>query len=166
MPYTGILLSGAINKMIPYYKGRPYLIHSPPDCLETIEMETILATRGAKPSVRSEDANLILIHRLYLPILNYIPGLTDHKRSKGQGHFALFGSSLDYETVDDTVQPIFNFGLQLIFPYGGVICFTSAVLLESPQIICPLFEYLVTPLNKMLTLATSVMESCTTGLNA
>lgn len=143
MPYSGILLSDDINKVIPYLKGRPYLIYSPAECLETIEMETILATRGARPTARREDASLILIHRLCLPIINNIPGLTELKRGKTYGHFLLFGSSLDYETVDDTAHPVFDFGLEFIFPHSGIVCFTSPVLLEHPLFIIPLLEYVV-----------------------
>jgi hypothetical protein len=136
MPYTGILLSDDINNYIPHMKGLPYIIHSPAESLETAEMEMILSTRGARPAVKREEAVLVFIHRLLLPILNNIPGLTKHKAIKNQfGRIMVFGSYLDYETVDDDVQPVFDFGMSQIFPSGSLYCFTTAVLMENPQFV-------------------------------
>jgi hypothetical protein len=136
MPYTGILLSDDINRYIPHLNGLPYVIHSPAESLETAEMEMILATRGARPTGKRENAVLVFIHRLLLPILNNIPGLTQHKLCKEKyANIMVFGSYLDYEMEDDVVQPIFDFGMSPIFPSGTLVCFTTALLLENPQYI-------------------------------
>jgi hypothetical protein len=143
MPYTGLLLSDDLNKYVPHLKGLPYIIHSPAESLETDEMEMILATRGARPAAKREDAVLVLIHRLLLPILNNIPGLTEHKLIKNPlGQIMLFGSYLDYEMVDDIVQPVFDFGISPIFPASSVVCFTNALLLENPQYVKPILVLL------------------------
>jgi hypothetical protein len=117
-------------------------MHSPAESLETTEMETILAARGAIPSQRPEEAKLILIHRLYLPCLNNIPCLTDYKRGAG-AVILLFGSYLDYETVGKEVKPTFGTGLKEIFPNAGKICFTVDHLLENPHHIKNILAYTV-----------------------
>jgi hypothetical protein len=142
MPYTGLLLSDSIDEAIPHLKGYPYVLHSPVESLETVEMENILATRRAVVAAEKSDGRLILIHRLYLPYLNYIPSLTQHKRQPETNLF-LFGSYLDYETVDDRLQGIFGTGITRIFPGGGFICFTIDYLLENPQHMNSVFSYVV-----------------------
>jgi len=143
MPYNGVLLSDAINNLIPYVKGVPYVLHSPGESLETVEMETILATRGAVRTSHAEAAKLVLIHRLCLPCLNYIPGLTEHKRRAAD--ILLFGSYLDYEIMDYTVHSTFGSGISKIFPNAGVICFTMDHLLEQPLHIRHILVYSVWP---------------------
>jgi hypothetical protein len=141
MPYNGIIYSDEFDEYVPYYKGVPFIMHSPAESLETVEMETLLSVRGAIPAQRREDAKLILINRLYLPCINNIPGLTDHKRRDST--IILFGSYLDYETVGKTVKPTFGTGLKLIFPNGGRICFTVDHLLEHPLHIKNILAYTV-----------------------
>ena len=131
MPYSGILVSENIDSYIPYMKGLPYALHSPSESLETDEMEMILRTRGCILAQQRERAALVLIHRLYQPCLNYIPGLTEYKRRNAD--IILFGSYLDYEIDDNWVKPVFGSGLSKIFPSGGRICFTIDLLLEDPQ---------------------------------
>jgi hypothetical protein len=143
MPYNGLLLSDDIDLHIPYLKGRPYLIHSPAESLETYEMEHVLATRGAILSSEPKEASLILIHRLYQPFLNYIPGLTEHKRR--QTDILLFGSYLAHELVGGTVMPVFGSGITKIFPHGGIICFTIDHLLENPLHIKSILAFNVVP---------------------
>jgi hypothetical protein len=142
MPYNGILLSDAIGDFIPYLKGVPYIMHSPTESLETYEMESILATRGAVMTNQGEVPKLVLIHRLFLPCLNYIPGLTDCKRH-GAVDFLLFGTYLDYDTVDDAVQPTCGSGIHKIFPSSGIICFTITHVLEAPLHIRQILAYRV-----------------------
>ena len=140
MPYSGILLSEDINTFIPYMRNIPYVMHSPPDSLETDEMENILNTRGAIPASHTKDAALVLIHQLYRPCLNYIPGLTEHKRARN-AEILLFGSYLDYEWDGTGINPVFGSGMKKIFPSAGIICFTIDHLLENPQHIRTILLY-------------------------
>jgi len=142
MPYTGLLLSEAIDEAIPYMKGYPYVLHSPVESFETVEMENILATRRAVPATDQKAARLIVIHRLYAPCLNYIPSLTRHKRN-AETNILLFGSYLDYEMVGDMLKPTFGSGITKIFPRGGIVCFTMDYLLENPQHIKRALAYVV-----------------------
>lgn len=146
MPYSGLLLSDTINELVPYMKGVPYVLHSPIESLETTEIESILATRGSIPAVQRHGAKLVLIHRFYLPIFNYIPSLTEHKRRAAE--ILLFGTFLDFEMVDGTAQPTFGSGISKIFPNAGVICFTIDHLLENPQHIRHILAYVVCPNRK------------------
>ena len=139
MPYNAILLSDSIDLYIPHLRNMPYVIHSPPSSLETDEMETILATRGAVPSKERHLAGIVLIHRSYLPALNHIPDLTEHKRRNVD--ILLFGSYLDYEMIDGQVKPVFGSGVSKIFPNAGLICFTIDHLLENPQHIKSILAY-------------------------
>jgi hypothetical protein len=118
----------------------PYTIYSPPGSLETVEMENILHTRGAIPAKQIKDTALILIHRLYKPCLNYIPGLTEHKRTRN-AEILMFGSYLDYEWDGIGVNPVFGSGVSKIFPHAGVICFTIDHLLVNPQHIKSILAY-------------------------
>lgn len=139
MPYSAILLSDSIDSYIPHLRNMPYVIHSPPESLETDEMETILATRGAIPSEERHLAGLVLIHRSFLPCLNFIPDLTEHKRRNVD--ILLFGSYLDYEIQDGEVKSVFGSGVSKIFPNAGVIVFTVDHLLEHPQHIKSILAY-------------------------
>jgi hypothetical protein len=139
MPYNGILLSENIASYIPHMKGLPYVLHSPAESLETDEIENILNTRGAVSTLHREKAQIVLIHRLYQPCLNYIPALTEHKRRSAD--IFLFGSYLDYEMRDCSVKPVFGSGMSRIFPNGGRICFTIDHLLENPQHIRNIIMY-------------------------
>src|SRR5579859_532583 len=122
MPYNAILLSDSIDSYIPHLRHLPYVLHSPSESLETDEMETILATRGAVPALERQPAGLVLIHQSLLPCLNYIPDLTEHKRRNID--ILLFGSYLDYEMEDGVVKSVFGSGVSRIFPNAGLICFT------------------------------------------
>jgi hypothetical protein len=141
MPYTGVLLSDSIDEAIPNIRGYPYILHSPVESLETQEMETILATRKAVRAIGINDPRLIMIHRLYLPYLNYIPFLTKYKRHDTS--IFLFGSYLDYEMVGDRLQPVFGSGITRIFPGGGIVCFTMDYIREHPQHLQRIISYVV-----------------------
>jgi hypothetical protein len=139
MPYNGILLSEDIDSYIQYMKGFPYVLHSPPESLETVEIENILSTRGAVQTSQREQARIVLIHRLYQHCFNFIPGLTEHKRRNAD--ILLFGSYLDYEIVEHSVKQVFGSHISKIFPGGGRICFTADHLLENPQHIETILKY-------------------------
>lgn len=165
MPYNGILLSESLDSYIPHMKGYPYVLHSPSQSLETDEMENVLSTRGHIPSQERDKAKLVLIHRLYQPCLNYIPGLTEHKRRNAD--ILLFGSYLDFEMIDHSMKPVFGSGITRIFPNAGKICFTMDHLLENPQHIKSILMYNVwSPFPLVLTLEFSVVvERCFTHYN-
>jgi len=141
MPYNGILISEKINSFLPQLRNMPYFVYSPPESLETIEIHQIMATRKAVLT-HIREAVIIMIHRLYQPILNFIPSLTEIKCA-GKKDIFLFGSYLDYETVDGNVAGVFGSELMKIFPSGGRICFTMDHLLENPLQILRILEYTV-----------------------
>jgi hypothetical protein len=105
-------------------------------------METLLGARGAIPSKTVESGMLILIHRLYLPCLNFISGLTDYKRSPNT-KLIMFGTYMDYEAVGNEVVPTVGTSLKEVFPNAGRICFTIDHLLENPQHIRNVLAYTV-----------------------
>jgi hypothetical protein len=141
MPYKGLLLSEHIGSCIPHRQELPFVLYSPPESLETNEMDQILRTRGA---VRAQDPNhaeLVLIHWLYQPMFNYVPGLTDVKF--GTKRIFLFGAHLDYEIDGERIKAVYGSGIQPIFEHGGIICFTTEYLLESPGHIESIFSFKV-----------------------
>lgn len=143
--------------------GYSYVLHSPPESLETDEMEAFLYSRGGYPSDQPTKASVVLINRLYQHCLNYIPNLTALKRRlldwppkvKSKIHEAphkyreveiyLFGSYLDYQMEGNTMRPVFGNGLTRIFPGGGIICFTIDYLLVCPQHIKSIISFNVSP---------------------
>ena len=140
--YNGILLSEDLPREIPFDRQTRYVVFSPPESLETIEIERILASRGAHQAVAQKgQAGLVLIHRIYTPCFNYIPGLTDLKRLPGGTNIFLFGSYLDWEEVDDEVVQLYGFGCMKIFPGAGIICFTMDHILEDPHHIKSILAY-------------------------
>lgn len=108
-------------------------------------MKQILAARKARGSTFDEipDAPLVLIHRLYSHILNYIPQLTDLKTHKRETQFTMFGSYLDWESVDGQVKSTFSSQMVNIFPSGARIVFTMDHLLEDPLNILKIMDMFV-----------------------
>jgi hypothetical protein len=153
-------MSEKIDTYLPPLRWTPYILYSPPESLETLEMQQIMAARKAVPS--DNGAAFVMIHRFYQPILNFIPVLTDFKREKTE--FYLFGSYLDFEIVDDKAQSIFASEPTKIFPNGGRICFTMDHLLENPLHILKIVEMMVViQLHMYLTLS-GFMDILESGL--
>ncbi|KAF9568177.1 hypothetical protein CPC08DRAFT_450079 [Agrocybe pediades] len=114
--------------------SRSYCIWPQNNSFENRCLEAILSeTQATRVPPTTADARMIFVHVKALDILHGMPGLVERRATQGV-QFLCFGSS-------DVDEPMgVGQGIREIYPLGGVVTFTPAVMQYEPNDVCELIR--------------------------